>query len=227
MLALALSCSFGAGGELLVDSADPADDTAELVEDTGSAADDTGSEAPAGTDVDQDGWTLEDGDCDDEDAGVHPEAYDGCDGADEDCDDEVDEDAADDDAYEPNEDIDGATDLGSLEDDNARTVTAWLHNQDDLDHYVFSVEDHWYDLFDVHIALSNIPDTTTYRLTLYGLGDDGETELDAVYGRGSIELVLEDGVFDSDSGEYALKIDALADPDCGQSYLLTLERESF
>ena len=227
MLALALSCTFGAGGELLVDSDAPTEDTADEAEDTAVEGDDTGEGASSGTDVDQDGWTLEDGDCDDGDAGVHPEAYDGCDGADEDCDDEVDEDAADDDNYEPNEDLDSATDLGSLEDDNERTVTAWLHNQDDLDHYVFTVEDHWYDLFDVHITLSNIPETTTYRLTLYGLGDDGATELDAVYGRGSIELLLEDGVFDSDGGAYALKVDALADPDCGQSYLLTLVRESF
>ncbi len=227
MLALALSCSFGAGGELLTDSDAPAGDTAEVAEDTAAAADDTGSDTPDGTDVDQDGWTLEDGDCDDEDAGVHPEAYDGCDGADEACDDAVDEDAAADDAYDPNEDLDAATDLGSLEDDNARTVTAWLHNDDDLDYYVFSVEDHWYDLFDVHIALSNIPETTTYRLTLYGLDDKGATELDAVYGRGSIELLLEDGVFESDGGDYALRVEALADPDCGQSYLLTLERESF
>ena len=37
-------------------------------------------------DVDHDGWTIEDGDCDDRDASVHPDAEEVCDGVDTDCD---------------------------------------------------------------------------------------------------------------------------------------------
>ncbi len=227
MWSLWMACTWSAGGELLTDSGLASAENADEVADTGAGADTAADSGLSGTDLDQDGWTLEDGDCDDADAGVNPDAYDGCDGADEDCDDEVDEDAADDDNYEPNDSLEEATDLGSLEDDNARTVTAWLHNEDDVDRYLFYVEDQWYDLFDVHIALSNIPDTTTYRLTLYSVGDDGENELESIYGRGTLELVLEDGLFDADSGNYELRVDPLADPDCGQSYLLSLSRESF
>ena len=54
-------------------------------DDTGTASDDTG-DSPV-TDDDGDGFTVEDGDCDDADDGVNPGAYDVPDnGIDEDCD---------------------------------------------------------------------------------------------------------------------------------------------
>ncbi len=46
------------------------------------------------TDDDGDGWTEEQGDCNDLDAQQHPEAEELCDGKDQDCDGEIDEDAA-------------------------------------------------------------------------------------------------------------------------------------
>ena len=44
-------------------------------------------------DADQDGWTVEDGDCDDTNPNVHPGAIEVCNGIDDDCDGEIDEDA--------------------------------------------------------------------------------------------------------------------------------------
>ncbi len=58
------------------------DDTGD--DDTGD--DDTGDDDTGGTDDDGDGWTVEEGDCDDNDPAIHPGADEGCDGIDTDCD---------------------------------------------------------------------------------------------------------------------------------------------
>ncbi len=75
---------------------DPDDDagsdsgSADTDTDTG-AADDTGSGSDA-VDADDDGFTVEDGDCNDEDPTIHPAAEEICDEIDNDCDEEIDED---------------------------------------------------------------------------------------------------------------------------------------
>ena len=58
-------------------------------------------------DLDHDGFTVEEGDCDDEDAAVRPGAADVCDGVDNDCDGVVDEDQPDADGDGLCDDIDG------------------------------------------------------------------------------------------------------------------------
>jgi hypothetical protein len=50
------------------------------------------SDAPVGMDADGDGYGADQGDCNDADGAVHPGALDVCDGLDNDCDGEVDED---------------------------------------------------------------------------------------------------------------------------------------
>lgn len=63
------------------------------------------SVGPSGTDVDGDGVSVEDGDCDDADASVFPGQTEVCDGVDQDCDGEVDEDTTE--LWHPDADGDG------------------------------------------------------------------------------------------------------------------------
>ncbi len=73
-------------------------DTGTVVEDDtagGGDGGDGGDSGDGGTDADQDGYTVEEGDCDDEDASVSPGAEEVCDGVDNDCNGLTDDNASD------------------------------------------------------------------------------------------------------------------------------------
>jgi len=91
-----------------------------------------------GYDDDQDGYSEADGDCDDADGAVHPGILDGCDEIDNDCDGELDEDA--DDVFEPNDDLEEATDLGDI----TCTYDIYeinLDHETDVDYFTFTILD--------------------------------------------------------------------------------------
>ena len=68
-----------------------ADDTGDAPVDADADADDTGEPAPIVDDVDGDGFTVEEGDCDDDDASISPIASETCNGIDDNCDGSIDE----------------------------------------------------------------------------------------------------------------------------------------
>jgi hypothetical protein len=213
-----LGCGFSAPEDVVAGSG--GEDTGRTGETT--TPDETDSaEPPDPSDVDDDGdgYTENQGDCDDEAATVHPGAVDGCDGTDEDCDGSVDEDAADDDDYEPNDD--DPYDLGSINDDPEQAIQGLLHNDDDVDRFTFHFEDTWSPTFELDISLSSIPSGARYRLLVENL-TTGETLADEV-GDGSLSAGMSEDLFDDQTADFAVTISAEEGADCDRNYLLTLE----
>ena len=181
---------------------------------------DTGEEPdPSEVDDDGDGYAEVDGDCDDADATISPEATDGCDGVDEDCDGSVDEDAVDEDEYEPNDDA--GYDLGSLDEDTDRSLSAALHNDEDVDRYEFSFTDSGWNLFTLRVGLSGLPDGAVYGLTVTHLetGEERHSELSSE----SQAVEISDTAFTDEGGAWELAVEAWTGADCGERYLLTVE----
>jgi hypothetical protein len=228
MLGWLLACTFDAASTIKTtdtgDSGAPPVDTTE----TAGAADspaDTVPADPSDVDDDGDGWTENQGDCADDDEDVHPEAEDGCDGVDSDCDGEVDEDATTADAYEPNDIT--PYDLGSLEDEPSRALSAVLVNDADVDRFQFTIVDDLLDFFTVTATVSNIPADATFRFTLNRLRSDGDAaigELDQVFGTSQLSLGFSDESLVEDGGDYELVVEAISGADCGRSYLLEVSQ---
>ena len=225
MLLLSLAaCGFTAAGGL-IDSggSEPAEGDSDppVSEDTG----DTGEPIDElDRDDDGDGYAENEGDCDDADGSVHPGATDRCNGVDDDCDGDLDEDAVSEDPYEPNDSE--PYELGTLESGGGLEVAAFLHNSADDDRFAFYVDDSWIgDAFPVTIALTNIPADATYKISLNRLATDGSQELGLVdedFGSGSLTLTLEDSTGPDDGGTYEVVVGAVANADCGSAYLLTV-----
>jgi len=211
----------GGGG----DDGGSGDDGGDGGGDAGSGDDGGGDDGdepdPETTDDDGDGYAEVDGDCDDTDATIAPGAEDGCDQVDEDCDGEVDEDAVDDDEYEPNDD-DGY-DLGSLDDDPDRAIQAVLHNDLDVDRYVFSLTDSSWGLFTLNVGLTGIPDDAIYGLTVVHL-DSGETR-HSEFSADSQAVSIDDVAFQEDGGDWEITIEASQGAACDRRYLLSVELE--
>ena len=199
------------GGPL--DSADPGGDGAGT-----DGGGDGGGSTTEPTDLDGDGWSEEEGDCADTDPAVHPEASDGCDGVDTDCDGVTDEDAASEDEYEPNDEE--AWDLGSLDEEPGRTIQAAFHSDDDVDRYAFSFTDSGWGLFSLTAVLTGIPEDATYRLTIENKSR-GEVVFEEV-GTDSIHADYSDQAFQDDGGDWEIVVEPVVGADCARRYLLTL-----
>jgi hypothetical protein len=184
----------------------------------GGGGDDGGTPDPNDVDDDEDGFTENEGDCDDTDPGIAPGRVDGCDAVDEDCDGTIDEDAVDEDPYEPNDTA--AVHLGSLSDDPVHDIEAALHDDGDVDRFTFDLEDGSFSLFTLDIGLSNIPPGAVYRLRVRNLSS-GQTVYDED-GTGSLAVTIDDTVLQDDAGTWEAEVSSLGGADCGRRYLLSV-----
>jgi hypothetical protein len=121
------------------------------------------------TDEDGDGWSVEDGDCDDENQAINPGvASDGCNGRDNDCDGQVDEDFARD-GYEPNDDR--GYYLDSLELDEQVDLYGYLFPESDEDRFRFWLEDESWMWLSIGVWLEDVPSDADYAIDLVWVED--------------------------------------------------------
>lgn len=185
----------------------------------GGAGDGGSTVDPLRSDDDGDGFSEEEGDCDDTRAGVYPGALDGCDGLDNDCDDELDEDGTELDPTEPNDSA--AWTLGELADGERIQQLAGLHNDEDVDRFRFSFEDSSWSIFTLAVSVTNIPSSARYRVSLTHL-DRGEVYLDEA-GNGTLSVEVGDTLLQDDGGTWELVVQSETGADCGSQYLVTVE----
>jgi hypothetical protein len=209
-----IGCSFDASTKLEID-------TGAVTE---TALPDTGTLSPELTDDDLDGFSEEEGDCDDDNSSVYPGADDVCDGLDNDCDTETDEDAVADDQWEPNDET--GYELGVINEDQSYAISGFLHNDDDLDKFRFTLEDGWEE-FKVTATLSNIPSDSTYMVTFERIASNDEEPLGHMsqeFGAGEVSVEFLDSFdFSDQTGTYEVWVEAISGADCGQAYLLNIE----
>ncbi len=204
-----------------------ADTDADADSDTDSDADadsdsdsdsDTDSDADADTDYDGDGYTVSEGDCDDEDRNVHPGADEYCNGDDDDCDGSYDEDF-DGDPYEPNDE--DLTDLGDLTDVGDK-LSAYISPADDVDMFMFYLEDGTWDYFDFDLIVTP-PSSVDVVVELWWYPDDTTgwewlDTMDAAGAGGEEDLYREGDYWDDDSAWYAAVIYANSGQSCSSNY---------
>ena len=184
-------------------------------------------------DDDSDGFSEEEGDCNDTDASIYPGAAEDCDGIDSSCDGYLDLEYWDD--YEPNDDLDMAYDLGDIDGWFLGTSSITMENLNfdyagDEDWFLWRAVDTWYD--DPNISMTI---TTDDVLNLYAQlyvyrsdSDSSELLVDKTLVGTSITITEDDfpveestgwwdaitdwatGLFDSSDDYFYLKISTAA-----------------
>jgi hypothetical protein len=188
--------------------------------------DDSGTDTGPIEDADEDGWTVDEGDCDDDDRQIHPELSDeACDGADQDCDGRSDEDFALD-VYEPNDTQLEWTDLGDLKDEIV--VEGYLFPTADADGFYAWVTDYTWTSFSFAGTVTPPADVDL----MVQVWRYGESDSDWVFlfendtgGDGDPESFAYDGeVLVEDSGFYAVVVVPYGDgATCDGTYAVAIE----
>lgn len=178
-------------------------------------------------DTDGDGHSTCDGDCDDGEAAIYPGAEDVCDGFDNDCDGEINEDTPSaGDAYEPN-DLAGA-DLGELT-SSQQTVEGYISLPEDVDRFRFHVDDAWLVNFYVEAELTTVPAGVDLVLDLLLIQDSSGNYIGATVdssdggGPGQGESVGVDGTWDDDAGLYEVAVYAATGSSCETPFVLVID----
>jgi hypothetical protein len=180
---------------------------------------------PLDHDGDLDGYTENEGDCDDANPYTNPGAEEICDAHDNDCDGDVNEDDWDD--LESNDTLSTATDLGRIDDgwifSSGETESAGitLHSEYDEDWIRFDAGDDWgIDNVNIDISVGSFPHTGFYVVELYLLDESSTVPVDIDTGSGRLSVQFEGDVWDGGEDDFAIRVYADTWPGgtCGRRF---------
>ena len=209
-----------------------ADDTGALIDnddsDTGDAEDthETEDTEPV-SDIDGDGFSVEDGDCDDNNPLIYPTMTDDCDDIDNDCDGTIDENAIGA-MYEPNDTPWNGYFLGDYSAGEYTEVQGLITTENDVDIYEFFLEDGWFDDFGVDFELHAIGIQADFAIELWLIENySGQTEESLLTVNNLNSGGLERGDFEGDwlvddTGYYEFRVYTISGAGCDAHYQLDI-----
>ena len=195
-------------------------------QDTGFGREEDGQEAEDDSTLeeDRDGDGYSTSDCNDTDPFINPGEYDLCDGIDNDCDGQMDEDAI----WDEDEDF-PIYDLGEVYGGDLIAISGLLYPEYDTDIYRFSIRDGLFGWFFIDALLDSVSEYADVSLSLVRLREDELGIYEEVveansYGPGESEFVTYPGhAFYDDSGTYQLVVQTLSGADCEAPYEIIME----
>ncbi len=183
---------------------------------------------PLNHDGDLDGYTENEGDCDDGESAINPGRSESCDALDNDCDGDVNEDWWD--TYEPNETGATAYDLGEVDGSviwAGGTVTLaglTMHEELDEDWITLDADDDWYDNVNLGITVTGLPAAGAYAVELLLYTGSGWTVKTSTAGSGSLYIGYVGDVWDDDEDIWAVRVYSTSwPPQCAAPYTIRID----
>ncbi len=180
---------------------------------------------PRARDDDMDGYTENDGDCDDADPLSNPGLADICDDLDNNCSGAVNEPYHD--SYERNESMSAPYDFGEVDSSFLWSSSSLelsgltVSDREDEDWFRWDADDEIYDNVSISVSITGLPAGGNYVIELY---DEGGSVVDTDNGSGSLSVGYSGDVFDTDEDVWYLRVYALTWPanSCSGSYTVRI-----